>query len=92
MLEYWVGTQDLVYALMKYSETVEECLCAMLRNPIRSVEISVESSAEAFIFWEDDSTTNISPGYFGKYTAPEISAWGRIIMSVNILCTMPAAP
>ncbi len=79
MLEYWVGTQELVYALMDYPETVEECLNTMQRNSIRSVEISVESSAEAFIFWEDSSTTNISPGYFRKYTAPEINTWGRII-------------
>lgn len=79
LIERWVGTEELVYALADYPETVEECLFAMGRNSIRSVEISVESQAEAFIFWEDSSTTNSSPAYFEKFIAPEINKWGEII-------------
>jgi len=79
LVEHWVGTEELVYALADYPETVEDCLYAMRRNSIDSVKISVESQAEAFIFWEDSSTTNISPSYFVNYTAPEINEWGKII-------------
>lgn len=79
MVEHWVGTEELVYAIMDYPETIEECLEVMRRKALDTVKISVESPAEAFIFWEDSSTTNISPAYFEKYTAPEINAWGRVL-------------
>lgn len=79
LLEYWVGTEELVYALMDYPKAVEECLAAMRMNSQKSVEISVESPAEGFIFWEDSSTTNISPAMFERYTAPEIDGWGHAI-------------
>ena len=77
LIEHWVGTEELVYALADYPETVEECLQVMDRKALESVEISVKSPAEAFIFWEDSSTTNISPAYFDKYTAPAIKDVGR---------------
>ncbi len=79
MVEHWVGTQELVYALADYPEDVEECLAAMRRVSLQTVAISVQSKAEAYIFWEDSSTTNISPAYFEKYTLPEINAWGSVI-------------
>ena len=79
LVEHWVGTEELVYALTDYPETVEECLGVMRKKTLRSAEIAVQSSAESFIFWEDSSTTNISPAYFEKYAAPEINAWGKII-------------
>ena len=43
LVEHWVGTEELVYALMDYPETVMECLHAMKRNSSDSVKISVES-------------------------------------------------
>ena len=59
LIEYWVGTEELVYMLADFPEAVEECLSVMSENSIKTAEISVESPAEAFIFWEDSSTTNI---------------------------------
>jgi uroporphyrinogen-III decarboxylase len=79
LVEYWVGTEELVYALADYPEVVEACLAAMSALSIESVKLSATSSAEGFIFWEDSSTTNISPAFFAKYTAPEINAWGDIL-------------
>jgi len=79
LVEHWVGTEELVYALADYPEVVEECLQVMKKNSIQSVSISVKSPAEGFIFWEDSSTTNISPTYFKDYIAPEINEWGKII-------------
>lgn len=83
LFEHWVGTEELVYAMADYSEVVEECLAAMYKNALKSVEISVQSGAEAFISWEDSSTTNISPQLFEKYIAPEITQWNRAIHSVG---------
>lgn len=79
LVEHWVGTEELVYALTDYPDAVEECLFSMRRRSVETIRISIESSAEAFIFWEDSSTTNISPSYYEKYTLPEINEWGRII-------------
>ncbi len=79
LIETWVGTEELVYALMDYPEVVEEALNAMQKKSLATVEISIQSPAEAFIFWEDSSTTNISPALFEKYAAPEINAWGKIV-------------
>lgn len=62
-----------------FPEVVEECLAVMEKVSVRSVEISVNSEAEGFIFWEDSSTTNISPDFFRKYTAPVIHKWGEMI-------------
>jgi hypothetical protein len=79
MIEHWVGTEELVFALADYPEAVEECLQEMRRNAVESARIAARSSAEAFIFWEDSSTTNISPAQFRKYAAPEISEWADIL-------------
>lgn len=79
MVEHWCGTIDLTYALYDFPEVVEECLSVMEEKSIQAAEISVKSDAEAFLFWEDSSTTNISPAFFEKYTAPSIQKWGEIL-------------
>jgi uroporphyrinogen-III decarboxylase len=79
MIEYWVGTEELVYALADYPETVESTLSVMQNLAQETVDISVESGAEVFISWEDTSTTNISPGLFAKYIRPEIDSWCNTI-------------
>jgi len=58
---------------------VEECLAVMQAKDEETVRISVDSNADGFIFWEDSSTTNISPAFFEKYTKPEIDRWGDLV-------------
>ena len=79
LVEHWVGTVELCYMLEDNPRVVEECLAAMRAVAIKTVECSAASPAEVFIFWEDSSTTNISPAMFEKYTAPEIRAWGDML-------------
>lgn len=79
LVEHWCGTVDLTYALYDFPEVVEECLAAMEAAAVQAAEISVKTEAEAFLFWEDSSTTNISPAFFEKYTAPTIQKWGAIM-------------
>ena len=85
MVERWCGTVDLTYALYDFPETVEECLAVIQEKDMETVKISVESPAEGFIFWEDSSTTNISPDFFRKYTAPQVDAWGKKIREYDKL-------
>lgn len=79
LVEHWVGTEQLAYALADMPEAVEECLAVMQQRDEESVRLSLNSSADGFIFWEDSSTGNISPSMFRAYTAPEINRWGRLI-------------
>lgn len=79
LVEHWIGTEELTYMLFDEPAAVENCLFAMRRRALETVEISLEAPAEAYIFWEDSSTTNISPDFFHKYTAPEISRWAEKI-------------
>lgn len=83
LIEYWVGTEELVYMLTDYPKTVEDCLAVMTERSLESVAISVDSPAEAFIFWEDSSTTNISPSYFEKYASPEIKGYAKHVKSAE---------
>lgn len=79
LVEHWVGTEELAYALADFPEAVEACLAAMQRVSERTVRIAAECPAEAFIFWEDSSTTNYSPSQFGQYALPEIDGWGKLL-------------
>ena len=65
LVEKWVGTENLAYFVADAPENVEECLLTMRRASKRTAELSAASAAEGFIFWEDSSTTNISPSSQG---------------------------
>ena len=79
LVEHYVGTEQLVYHLADFPEEVEETLAVMSAKAMQAVHISVDSPAQAFITWEDSSTTNISPALFARYIIPEINRWGEVI-------------
>ncbi|MDD3243106.1 MAG: uroporphyrinogen decarboxylase family protein [Eubacteriales bacterium] len=79
MVEKWAGTVQLTYLLADEPDAVEECLAAMRRISDQTAVLSAQSQCEGFIFWEDSSTTNISPSMFRTYTAQEITAWGNTL-------------
>ena len=85
LVEHWTGTVSLVYAVSDEPEVVEECLNIMQAKDELSLRMSLDSHADGFIFWEDSSTTNISPAYFKSYAMPEINAWGHLIHSAGKL-------
>ncbi|MBN2853816.1 MAG: hypothetical protein JXQ23_13890 [Clostridia bacterium] len=83
LLEHWVGTVDLTYALYDFPELVQEALAVMQKKSMDAVEIACDSKAESFIFWEDSSTTNLSPDQFSEFVAPEINQWGKLLHQNN---------
>lgn len=83
LIEYWVGTINMAYAMMDYPEVVEECLAVMQANSIKFAKNAVKSKADAFIFFEDTSTTNISPSWFENYIIPEINTWAHEIHAAD---------
>jgi uroporphyrinogen-III decarboxylase len=85
LVEHWVGTQQLVYSLADHPDTVETCLATMSERALEAVRLSVDSPAEAFISWEDTSTTNVSPAMFDRYIVPDINLWGGLIHAAGKL-------
>ncbi len=81
MVEHWVGTENIVYALMDFPEVVEETLASMRRLSTEAAHIAAASNSEFFLSWEDTSTTNISPQYYKSYILPEINEWCEILAS-----------
>jgi hypothetical protein len=79
LLENWVGTEELTYAVYDYPEALGECLEAMNKNSRTAAEYASQCDAESFIFWEDSSTGNLSPAFFRDYIADEISMWADIL-------------
>lgn len=85
LVEHYVGTEQLVYHLADFPEEVEETLAVMSAKAMQAVQISIDSPAEAFITWEDSSTTNISPALFNRYILPEINRWGSAVHAAGKL-------
>jgi uroporphyrinogen-III decarboxylase len=85
LVEHYVGTEQLVYDLTDFPEEVEETLAVMSEKAMQAVRISVDSPAQAFITWEDTSTTNISPAMFKRYIAPELNRWGEVVHAAGKL-------
>lgn len=79
LLERWVGTEELIYAIMDYPEIVQETLQSMYRVTREAAEIAADSPSEFFLSWEDTSTTNISPQLYKDYILPEINMWCDIL-------------
>jgi len=85
MVEYWVGTQGIAYALADFPQAVEDCLSVMSTKALEAVRISAASPTRAFITWEDSSTTNVSPRLFERYIVPDLNRWGSEIHSAGKL-------
>lgn len=79
LIEHWVGTEELIYALYDYPDTVSETLDVMRKKSLDSTEMALGCSAEGMLFFEDTSTSNYSPAMFEKYIAPEISVWAKMM-------------
>lgn len=79
MIEHWVGTEELAYAMYEIPEEVEETLKVMYALSDASARLSAKSEADVFISWEDTSTTNISPTWYKNYILPEINNWCDIL-------------
>ena len=85
LVEHFVGTQQLIYDLMDYPEEVEATLAEMAERAREAVRIAADSPAEAFITWEDSSTTNVSPALFRRYILPELNRWGETVHAAGKL-------
>lgn len=79
LLEHYAGTEALNYFLADCPDEVEALLAVMSERSLEAVKIAVECPAQAFITWEDSSTTNVSPRQFERYIASEMNRWGQVV-------------
>jgi hypothetical protein len=80
LVEHHVGTEELVYALADYPETVESLWQMMVKNDLQAAKLAVESGAyQYYLTWEDSSTQNYSPRQYLRYIASEIAQWCELL-------------
>jgi hypothetical protein len=79
LVEYHVGTENLIYAQVDYPDTVNTLWQTMVAKDIEAVRMTVESEYEYFITWEDSSTQNYSPDIYERHIASEIRQWADIL-------------
>ena len=78
LLEEWAGTENLVYLTFDAPEQLGCTLAAIQEKNDRTVRLTAETEADGAIFWEDSSTTNLSPGLYDRYIRPEITCWAAV--------------
>lgn len=79
MVEYLLGTEQVIYGLMDYPDEMEALWAALRENNRKALAIAAESDLDFFLTWEDSSTQNYSPSMYEKYIAPEICEWSAML-------------
>ena len=83
MVEHLVGTEELVYAMADFPDTVEALWRTMVAKDIEAVTLAMQSDYDHFITWEDSSTQNYSPSQYDTFIGSEIGEWCRILAAGN---------
>jgi hypothetical protein len=79
MVEFFVGTEALVYAQMDFPDTVRSLWEVMVENDLKAAKMSVESPYDYFLSFEDSSTQNYSPSQYDEFIGSEIGQWCDIL-------------
>ncbi len=83
LVEFHVGTEELVYAQADYPDTVRSLWELMVQNDLKAVKLSLESPYEYFISWEDSCTQNYSPAQYDEFIGSEIGQWCRLLSAAG---------
>ena len=79
LVEDHVGTEELIYALADFPDTVETLWQLMRKNNRLAAELAVQAPFEHWITWEDSSTANYSPAMYDQYIGSEIGDWCTLL-------------
>lgn len=77
LVEFFVGTEELIYAQVDFPDTVRTLWETMVANDLEALRTSLESDYDYFITWEDSSTQNYSPQQYDAFVGSEIGEWCR---------------
>ncbi len=77
-IEYLAGIEHAHYLLLDYRDEVEALFAALHASLLRKTEINAAySTADAFYFTENTSTTLISPAQYHSYCLPHLRAYAE---------------
>jgi len=79
LIEHYIGTEELIYALVDFPDTIETLWKTMVQSDLKAVQLALEAEYDYFLTWEDSSTQNYSPTQYSKYIATEITQWCQIL-------------
>jgi hypothetical protein len=80
MVEHYVGTEELAYALADHPERVEALWRAMVEGNTKAAQLTIESGFYTYtLTWEDSSTQNYAPSQYTRYIASEIEQWCTLL-------------
>jgi hypothetical protein len=80
MVEHYIGTEQLAYALADIPETVEALWSAMVAANLNAAQLAMESGFYTYyLTWEDSSTQNYAPRQYIRYIATEIEQWCTLL-------------
>lgn len=79
LAEHLAGSEELIYALADYPDTVRSLWRVMVAKNLEAVRLALESEYEYFITWEDSSTQNYSPAQYDEFIGSEIGAWCNLL-------------
>ena len=83
LVETLVGTEELIYALMDFPETVRDLWRLMVANDLEAARLACDSPYDHFITWEDSSTQNYSPTQYDEFIGSEIGQWCAVLADVG---------
>ena len=83
MVEFFVGTEELVYAQMDFPDTVRSLWEQMVVNDLKAVELSLQSDYDHFLTFEDSSTQNYSPTQYDAFIGSEIGQWCEMLAAAG---------
>jgi len=79
LVEHYAGTEELIYALVDYPDTVETLWKTMVERDLEAARLSVQADYEYYLTFEDSSTQNYSPSQYDRYIGSEIGQWCDMI-------------
>jgi uroporphyrinogen-III decarboxylase len=79
MVEFFVGTEELVYAQMDFPDTVRSLWEQMVANDLKAVALSLQADYDHFLTFEDSSTQNYSPTQYDEFIGSEIGQWCKML-------------
>ncbi len=80
LVEHYVGTEALAYALADMPDVVEMLWEAMVSKDIEAARLAMDTGFYTYyLTWEDSSTQNYSPRQYDRYIAPEINQWCTLL-------------
>lgn len=79
LVEFFVGTEELVYAQADFPDTVRSLWEVMVANDRTALRMALDSPYDYFLTWEDSSTQNYSPVQYDEFIGSEIGEWCRLL-------------